>query len=126
MNVKSFIQGLLIEEIKSIQQKEGHHYLSFGLIAQGIEFLGACLDSNEFFVERKSNQRFNRAIMELFPSKYHKYVNDKKGQRFDLYENLRCGLLHIILPKADIDDLSPEKDTSQNVSMVVWMRPERG
>jgi len=23
-------------------------------------------------------------------------------------------------------DLSPEKDTSQNVSMVVWMRPERG
>ncbi|MFX0097722.1 MAG: hypothetical protein ACFE7E_08190 [Candidatus Hodarchaeota archaeon] len=102
MDVKEFIQNVLVTELKDIQQKEGHHYLSFGLIAQGIEFLGACIDNNDFFVEGKSRERFEKAITDLFPSGYHSFLSGK-GKPYDLYENLRCGLLHIILPKSDIE-----------------------
>ena len=102
MKVKEFILKVLINELRDIQQKEGHHYLSFGLIAQGIEFLGACIDDQDFFVESQSRARFERAIRDLFPSGYHGFLSGRGG-RFDLYENLRCGLLHVILPKADVE-----------------------
>lgn len=103
MTVIDFIEIALIKEIKSIQQ-EGHHYLSFALIAQGIEFLGACIDSNKFFIENKSRERFNNATLKLFPASYHLYVHvNKKGQPFDLYYNLRCGLVHTLLPKKNIE-----------------------
>jgi hypothetical protein len=102
MKVKEFIQSVLVKEIKDIQQEEGHHYLSFGLIAQGIEFLGACIDNHEFFVEGQSRNRFEKAIRDLFPADYHGYLSGK-GNPFDLYENLRCGLLHVILPNADVE-----------------------
>lgn len=46
--LKQFIDKTLISEIKTIQQTSGHHYLFFGLIAQGIELLGACLDDTKF------------------------------------------------------------------------------
>jgi hypothetical protein len=102
MNVKEFIKQVLVEEIKSIQQVESHHYLSFGLISQGIEFLGACLDNNEFFKENKSRTRYNKAIRELFPSTYHRYVG-AKGIPFNLYDNLRCGILHIFIPRIELE-----------------------
>lgn len=101
MTVIDFIEIALIKEIKSIQQ-EGHHYLSFALIAQGIEFLGACIDSNKFFRTGKSRERFNNAILKLFPTSYHHYVKEE-GQPYDLYDNLRCGLLHVLLPQNDIE-----------------------
>jgi hypothetical protein len=102
MTVKQFIQGVLVGEIRDIQQNGRHHYLSFGLIAQGIEFLGACLDDHEFSVESKSRKRFEKAIKELFPSEYREFLTGK-GQPFDLYEHLRCGLLHIMLPNTDVE-----------------------
>jgi hypothetical protein len=100
---KEFIQNVLINELRDIQQKEGHHYLSFGLIAQGIEFLGACIDDNDdFFIESKSRERFDKAIRILFPTEYHRFLSGKH-KPYDLYENLRCGLLHVFLPKSDIE-----------------------
>lgn len=99
VTLKDFIKITLIKEIKEIQQK--YHYLSFGLISQGIEFLGCCLDSNSYFTERKSELRFRNAIKNLFPSKYQPF-NIKKG-RFDLYRDLRCGISHVCLPKTNIE-----------------------
>jgi hypothetical protein len=99
MRISDFIQGFLIDEFKKIQQDEGHHYLSFSLICQGIEFLGACLDSEPFSAKGLSAARFRRAIYDLFPASYHKF-NQGSGRPFDLYENLRCGLLHVILPES--------------------------
>ena len=98
MNVKEFINSVLVGEFKSIQQESGHHYLSFGLIAQGIEFLGACLDNYDFFKENESRTRFNLAISELFPIKYHSYIGTK-GTPYNLFDNLRCGILHTLVPK---------------------------
>ena len=117
-NLDSFVKQVLIKEIKLIQQKHGHHYLSFSLISQGIEFLGACLDNKFFHInskkekddsERKlsdndrkiSQRRFQNAIKRLFPTKYKGYA--EKGNEYNLYENLRCGLLHVLLPKNKLE-----------------------
>jgi hypothetical protein len=96
MRISDFIQKVLIDEFKEIQENEGHHYLSFSLISQGIEFLGACLDSDAFSNKGLSAPRFRRAIYGLFPTSYHKF-NQGSGKPFDLYENFRCGLFHVIL-----------------------------
>jgi hypothetical protein len=103
MKVKEFIDNLLIKEIKMIQQDHGHHYVSFGLIAQGIEFLGACLDNYPYSISGKSSERFNGSIRTLFPSDYHHFVKNKSTDPFDLYGNLRCGILHIFIPGKDLE-----------------------
>ena len=102
MTVCEFIQTVLIDEFKTLQQDEAHHTLSFSLICQGIEFLGACLDSEPFSAKGLSAPRFRKAIHELFPAFYHKF-NQGSGRPFDLYENLRCGLWHVILPGSRLE-----------------------
>ena len=102
MRVSDFIQKVLIDEFKTIQQGEDHHYISFSLISQGIEFLGACLDSEPFSAKGLSAPRFRIAIHDIFPVAYHPF-NQGTGQPYDLYENLRCGLLHVILPGSRLE-----------------------
>lgn len=99
--LKGFIKKVLKEEIKKIQQEEKHYFLSFGLISQGIEFLGACLDKNDFHKRDESGTRFRLAIKELFPIQYHQFNN--KQNCHDLFSNLRCGLLHVLVPKNSIE-----------------------
>ncbi len=102
MKVVDFIQKVLIDEFKEIQQDEDHAYLSWSLLSQGIEFLGACLDSEPFSAKGLSAPRFRRAIYDLFPTPYHPF-NQGSGKPFDLYENLRCGLWHVILPGSRLE-----------------------
>ncbi len=102
MKILDFIQNVLIDEFKEIQQDEGHLYISFSLICQGIEFLGACLDLEPFSAKGRSAARFRRAVYDLFPVSYHPF-NQGTGRPFDLYENLRCGFLHVILPGSPIE-----------------------
>ena len=68
MNISDFIQEVLIDQFKEIQQNEENHYISFSLICQGIEFLGACLDSEPFLAKGLGAARFRRAIHDLFPT----------------------------------------------------------
>jgi len=102
MKILDFIEKVLINEFKEIEQDEGHSYISFSLVCQGIEFLGACLDSEPFSAKGLSAPRFRRAIDDLFPTSYHKF-NQGSGKPFDLYENLRCGLVHAILPGSRLE-----------------------
>jgi hypothetical protein len=102
MNIPDFIQKVLIDEFKEIEQEEGHLYVSFSLICHGIEFLGACLDSDAFSSKGLEAPRFRKAIYDLFPVSYHE-VNQGSGKPFDLYENLRCGLLEAILPGSRLE-----------------------
>jgi hypothetical protein len=102
MRVPDFIQKVLIDEFKEIQQDSGHPYLSHTLICQGIEFLGACLDSEAFSAKGLGSARFRRAVFDLFPTSYHKF-NQGTGRPFDLYENLRCGLIHAILSGSQLE-----------------------
>jgi hypothetical protein len=115
MKILDFIQKNLIDEFKEIQQDEGHHYISFNLICQGIEFLGACLDSEPFSAKGLSAPRFRRAIYDLFPTSYRKF-NQGSGRPFDLDENLRCGLLHVILPELPLELIRRTEKTKFNVN----------
>src|SRR4030042_6349582 len=102
MRISDFIQEVLIDKFKEIQQKEENYYILFSLICQGIEFLGACLDSEPFSTKGLGAPRFRRAIYDLFPKAYHQF-NQGSGKSFDLYENLRCSLLHVILPGSQLE-----------------------
>jgi len=102
MNILEFIQKVLIDEFGEIQCDESHHHLSFSLICQGIEFLGACLDSEPFSAKGLNASRFRRAVYDLFPAPYHPF-NQGTGKPFDLYEISRCGLLHIVLPSSRLE-----------------------
>lgn len=102
MKISNFIQEVLIDHFKEIQENEKNHHISFSLICQGIEFLGACLDSEPFSAKGLGAPRFRRAIHDLFPTAYHRF-NQGSGKRFDLYEDLRCSLLHAILPGSQLE-----------------------
>jgi len=115
MRISDFIQKVLIEEFREIQQDEGHHYISFSLICQGIEFLGACLDSEPFSAKGRSAARFRRAVYDLFPPSYRQF-NQGTGRPFDLYENLRCGLQHVILPESPIELIERSEKEKFNVN----------
>ena len=97
MNIIEFINHVLIEEIRKIQQEEQHAYLSFGLISQGIELLGSLIDKDEFHEHGLSKKRFNAALINFFSTDYKKYANNSGD--FNLYENLRCGMLHVVIPQ---------------------------
>jgi len=100
MNIVEFIDHVLVTEIYRIQQcyEWKHAYLSFGLISQGIEFLGACIDKREFNTNQKgaSSARFNMALKKFFGARYHPFAINSCD--FSLYRNLRYGLLHIVIP----------------------------
>ena len=85
MTVKEFINQVFLNEYKRIID-QGFYYISFALIALGIEYLGACLDSHDFDEEGLSKARFTSAINELFPQRYHEHAEA-------LYKDVRCGLL---------------------------------
>jgi hypothetical protein len=98
MKILNFIQKVLIEAFKEIQHDEEHRDISLSLVCQGIEFLGACLDSEPFSAKGLNAPRFRRAIYDLFPISYRPF-NQGSGKPFDMYENLRCSLFQIILPE---------------------------
>jgi hypothetical protein len=107
MTTIELMNQIFISEYNSIVYKSKHHYISFSLIAQGIEFLGRCLDDKHGFDwEENASQRdysgkvFRKAIEKLFPAKYRKFAI--KGSTFDLYKNLRCGLIHKLVPHSPI------------------------
>ncbi len=97
MTVLDFIQNVLIDEVMTLQREGEHDRLSLSLVYQGIEFLGACLDSESFSAKGLSAARFRRAIYDLFPNSYYPF-NQGSRTPFDLYENLQGTLWHAILP----------------------------
>jgi len=117
MTQTEFIKKVLIDEIGDILLN--HKFLSFGLIATGIELLGTCIESpkNSFYIQGESGNRFRLAIDQLFPSEYKRYNNLKNVNNFncDLYIELRCGMNHSLLPKSKIA-LTERKFNHKNLS----------
>jgi hypothetical protein len=101
VTVEQFIDIVLVHDIGQMVYDCKLHYLSFGAIAQGIEFLGACLGELPFEEEGQSDDRFRKAINKLFPKRYEKH---RKGQsKHDLYQFLRCALVHQLRPQGSSD-----------------------
>ena len=114
MAVVDFIQKVLMEEFKNLQRDETDDIILLSLLCQGIVFLGACLDSEPFSAKGLSAPRFRKAIDDLFPTSYHPF-NQGSGKRYDLYENLRCSLFHIILPGSYMELIRRSQKAEWNV-----------
>ncbi|MGA2440097.1 MAG: hypothetical protein ABSH08_04005 [Tepidisphaeraceae bacterium] len=93
-----FIRGVLLTDLKRMVYECNLHYLAFGVIAVGIEFLGACEDSHPFEEPRHSHDRFDAGIQRLasIDSRYADY--NKKDSPYWLYRFLRCGTAHVMRP----------------------------
>ncbi len=96
LTVENSINTIIQGEIKELINFKGAPFIKFQLIVTAIEFLGACMDQHDFTKNEKSEERFNKAITELFPKKYHKYA--KKNTEIDLFRDLRCGMIHKLSP----------------------------
>lgn len=107
LTVPEFIDQVLIHGISQVQTVAGQHYLSFSLISQGVEFLGACIDTHPFHEDGHSTTRFREAISNLFPATYHPY--NGRDLPFDLYSNLRCGIVHAAVPTNEIELIQREE-----------------
>jgi hypothetical protein len=110
-DINWFIDKIFLQEVNSIINEYNFNFLGFGIIASGIEFLGACLDNESFYKKDRSRKRFDEAIIKLFVEKYHKYIGKKLAN--NLYDNLRCGMAHVVLPTKYIEFIIRE-EASQN------------
>lgn len=61
-NLDSFIRTVFLGDLRRMVYDHGLHYLSFGTVAVGIEFLGACTDSDPWDIQHKSKARFAAGI----------------------------------------------------------------
>ena len=94
MKPKEFIDTVLINEVGAIHLQ--YPYISFAMIAIGIEFLGKCLNNYENWNEPKRSEKdFELAINSLKSfEKYRPLLTSHK-----LWTSLRNGFLHSFVPK---------------------------
>ena len=91
---KHFINHVLMNEIEDIVNN--HTYLSFTLIAVGIEFIGKCnLIGQNDWNNINASKAFNKGV-ELLTE-----VDERYG-KIDLKDELRNGLAHTFLPKSKV------------------------
>lgn len=105
ITVEKYIKTTLKEELKTVGKK--YPYLGFFLIASGIEFLGKCLNkSSDWQRSGESKVDFENAITHFKSlNKYAPYTsqgNTSIKPTISLYNSLRCGLVHAMLPKDNI------------------------
>lgn len=100
LDVTKTINAVIQGEIRELIEFEKAAYIKFQLIVTSIEFLGACLDKLPFEDNKQSEKRFNKALKNLFPKQYHKYA--KASASPNLYQGLRCGMLHKFKPSGPI------------------------
>jgi hypothetical protein len=100
---KEFMRQVFITELEKLSNE--NHYISFAIMATGIEFLGKCLDNSasHWNVSRRSEQNFKLAIENL------KSLEKYKPYKEVLYTDLRCGFAHSFVPKRNLT-LSSKKE----------------
>ena len=101
-DIHQFLGHIVETELPRIAMQ--NPYLGAGIIAGGIEFLGACLDAHPIAMEKQSAARFCVAVNQLFPSAYHQFSRPApytKAQKptYDVYTSLRCGMAHVLRPQ---------------------------
>ncbi|MGN6494322.1 MAG: hypothetical protein ACTHLE_20185 [Agriterribacter sp.] len=98
LTTKEFIKTLFIKDLSDVVASKP--YISFMVMAVGIEFLGKCVNQNtkHWNVKNNSTADFERAIKSI-PSlqKYGRFL-----RKYRLYTTFRCGLLHSAAPHFSI------------------------
>ncbi len=98
-----FISTVLIDGVRKMTYEAGLGYLAAGTIGIGIEFLGACVDSHPFAVERQSKARFKKGIDEFMAKIDVRYATyNAEASPYYLYKQLRCGMAHIARPQGKV------------------------
>ena len=106
MKPKDFIQKVLINEIGII--KEQHAYISFALMAIGIEFLGKALNNYDNWGEpHRGRKDFELAIKSLNSFVQYRPLLSS----YDLCDSLRNGFAHSFVPKGKISLSSGNNET---------------
>ncbi len=101
-DIHKFLKDIVEKSLPELAMKNA--YLGAGIIAGGIEFLGACLDGHPIAEEGKSAARFCLALNELFPAAYHQFSRPAPFTKalkptHDMYSCLRCGMAHVLRPQ---------------------------
>lgn len=117
-----FIDTVLLTNIKDLICTNGQHYLGFGVVACGIEFLGACIDALPFDAEKVSRQRFEAGIKTLFDAKYNPFAD--KSTKYDLYKHLRCGMAHIMRPQGRVGFTTQAESVTDGTTHLQILTPD--
>ncbi|MEQ1868187.1 MAG: hypothetical protein ABL996_26515 [Micropepsaceae bacterium] len=101
-DIHRFLEEIVEKALPEMAMKNA--YFGAGIIAGGIEFLGACLDAHPIADEGRSAARFCLAVNELFPAEYHPFSRPAPYTKalaptHDLYSSLRCGMAHVLRPQ---------------------------
>lgn len=101
--IEWFIDTVLLRDLRHMIYDANLHYLGFGTVACAIEFLGACLDRNDFNKQGLSKRRFEKSIAELFVPIDRRYEPfNVENSDYYLYKHLRCGMAHIMRPQGNV------------------------
>jgi len=103
-DINWFLDTVVVRDIGAVIEAGGG-YLAFALIAQSIEMIGALLDEYEidYYEQGLPAKRFAKGITEVFKPIDARYAEfNKEDSEYYLWENLRCGMAHIIRPKSKI------------------------
>ena len=106
-----FIEKVIINDI-SVMHKNGLYFLSFVIMSNAIETLGAFLDNKPLRARAQSQKRFNLAINKLFLVKYKKANNNNF-----LYDKLRNHLSHNILPSSYLILADKENESQKHLTI---------
>ncbi len=102
-SLDSFISSILADGVQRMVYEAGLGYLAAGMIAVGVEFLGACVDRHAFNVDWQSRKRFQKGINEFMSKVNPKYrAYNRKNSRYCLYKQLRCGMAHVVRPHGKV------------------------
>ncbi len=100
----NIIENVILRELKTIVYSAdcaSAPYIKFLMIANCIEFIGACWDVHEYDEKNISETRFNNCLKKYFPKKYHKYAKERTP--INLYDHFRCGMVHQLRPLGAIN-----------------------
>jgi hypothetical protein len=106
------IREVILTDFGRIMESRESTVGKFILIAVGIEFLGACLDRQHLNATARSEKRFNSAIRELFPKKYHHFIRQKSIP--NLFVDFRCQIIHQFRPGKSLTLCSLEDTDRHN------------
>jgi hypothetical protein len=90
--LKDQIKDIILNDFARMMETRQSTIGKFIIIAVGIEFLGTCLDRQHMKATARSEKRFNSAIIQLFPKRYHHFV--KQGSEPYFYSEFRCPVIH--------------------------------
>ena len=99
---KDFILKIYVDNLEEIVNTHRYHYISFGLLGTGIEFLGKCLNETENLTwhEHKTGlprRNFDMTLTSLM-TRYGPYKDT-----YRLCDSLRNGMAHAFQPKNMIE-----------------------